>query len=120
MLLSYGGHIKVGERTSINPYSVLYGQGGLTIGRCVRIAAHCVIVPANHGMARDKTIHEQPETKKGITIGDDVWLGTGVRVLDGTVIETGAVIAAGAVARGNLKGYGIYGGVPAKLIRERD
>src|SRR5882724_8499943 len=51
MVLSYGGRIRIGENTSVNPYSILYGHGGLDIGNDVRIAAHCVIIPANHGIA---------------------------------------------------------------------
>ena len=42
------GHIKLGERNSVNPYCVIYGHGGLTTGAFVRIAAHTVIIPANH------------------------------------------------------------------------
>ena len=72
MILSYGGHIEIGDQTSVNPYTVLYGHGGLVIGRKVRIAAHCVVIPANHGIALGAAITDQPETKLGITIGDDV------------------------------------------------
>lgn len=121
MLLSHGGEIRIAGRCSINPYSILYGQGGLKIGSGVRIASHTVIIPSNHGIARNgQLIYEQPETKLGITIGDDVWIGTGVRILDGANINTGAVVAAGAVVRGELKSYGIYGGVPACLIKDRE
>lgn len=117
MLLSYGGFIRLGKRCSVNPYSILYGHGGLVIGNDVRIAAHCVIIPANHGIALDGgPISRQPLSKQGIRIGDDVWLGAGVRVLDGTVIGAGCVVAAGAVVRGELQPAGIYGGVPARLI----
>jgi acetyltransferase-like isoleucine patch superfamily enzyme len=120
MLLPYGGFIRLGKRCSINPYSVLYGHGGLTIGDHVRIAAHCVIVPANHGIALDGgLIADQPLTKRGVRIGNDVWLGAGVRVLDGAVIGEGCVVAAGAVVRGELEAYGIYAGVPARLVRMR-
>jgi acetyltransferase-like isoleucine patch superfamily enzyme len=108
MLLPLGGFIRLGYRCRVNPYSVLYGHGGLTIGDHVRIAAHCVIVPANHGIALDgELIAEQPMSKRGIRIGNDVWLGAGARVLDG------------AVVRGELESYGIYAGVPAKLVGRR-
>jgi acetyltransferase-like isoleucine patch superfamily enzyme len=117
MLLSYGGFIRLGTRCSVNPYSVLYGHGGLSIGDNVRIAAHCVIIPANHGTALDSgLIADQPLSKRGIHIGNDVWLGAGVRVLDGAVIGDGCVVAAGAVVRGELESCGIYGGVPARLL----
>jgi carbonic anhydrase/acetyltransferase-like protein (isoleucine patch superfamily) len=120
MLLPYGGFIRLGKRCSINPYSVLYGHGGLSIGDHVRIAAHCVIVPANHGIALDGgLIADQPLTRRGVRIGNDVWLGAGARILDGAVIGEGCVVAAGAVVRGELEPYGIYAGVPARLIRMR-
>jgi acetyltransferase-like isoleucine patch superfamily enzyme len=120
MLLPLGGFIRLGYRCRVNPYSVLYGHGGLTIGDHVRIAAHCVIVPANHGIALDgELIAEQPMSKRGIRIGNDVWLGAGARVLDGAVIGDGCVIGAGAVVRGELESHGIYAGVPAKLVGRR-
>jgi acetyltransferase-like isoleucine patch superfamily enzyme len=120
MLIPHGGSIRLGFRCRVNPYSVLYGHGGLTIGDYVRIAAHCVLVPANHGIALDGgLIAEQPMSRRGIRIGNDVWLGAGVRVLDGAVIGDGCVVAAGAVVRGELEPYGIYAGVPAKLVRKR-
>jgi acetyltransferase-like isoleucine patch superfamily enzyme len=120
MLLPHGGFIRIGRRCSVNPYSVLYGHGGLFIGDHVRIAAHCVIVPANHGIALDAgPIADQPLTRKGIRIGDDVWIGAGVRILDGADIGDGCVVAAGAVVRGRLEPRGIYAGVPARLLRMR-
>lgn len=120
MLLPYGGFIRMGRRCSVNPYSVLYGHGGLVIGDHVRIAAHCVIVPANHGIALDGgLIADQPLSKRGVKIGDDVWIGAGARVLDGAVIGDGCVVAAGAVVRGTLEPGGIYAGVPARLVRRR-
>jgi acetyltransferase-like isoleucine patch superfamily enzyme len=120
MLLPYGGFIRMGKRCSVNPYSVLYGHGGLVIGDHVRIAAHCVIVPANHGIALDGgLIADQPLSRRGIKIGNDVWIGAGARVLDGAVIGDGCVVAAGAVVRGTLEPDGIYAGVPARLVRHR-
>jgi len=120
MLLPYGGFIRIGRGCSVNPYCVLYGQGGLFIGDHVRIAAHCVIVPANHGTAADGgIIADQPLTKRGIRIGDDVWIGAGARILDGADIGDGCVVGAGAVVRGRLEPGGIYAGVPARLVRMR-
>lgn len=57
--------------------------------------------------------------KGGITIGDDVWIGYGATILSGVTVGQGAVIAAKAVVTEDLVPYGIYGGVPAKLIKYR-
>jgi len=48
MLLAHGGFIRLGKNCTVNPYSILYGHGGLEIGDYVHIAAHTVIIPANH------------------------------------------------------------------------
>lgn len=120
MLMTYGGDIVVGRNTSFNPYCVVYGHGGLRIGNGVRIAAHTVIVPANHGFDDlSLPIGDQPLSKQGIVIKDDVWLAAGVRVVDGVTIANGCVIAAGAVVTRSTEPGGIYAGVPARLLRKR-
>lgn len=119
LLWTYGGSIEIGDFTSINPYCVLYGHGGLHIGRGVRIAAHTIIIPSNHQIAPDKFIYEQPETKRGIRIEDDVWIGSGARILDGVTIAYGSVIGAGAVVTRPTERFGIYAGIPARRIGDR-
>mgnify|MGYP001323331499 CR=1 FL=1 len=55
----------------------------------------------------------------GIVIENDVWLGTGVRVLDGVTIGEGAVVGAGSVVTKSIPSYAIAVGVPAKVIKYR-
>lgn len=120
MLLTYGGSITLGDECSVNPYSILYGHGGLSIGNFVRIAAHSVFIPANHSFDQvDIPIHCQPLVMKGIHIGSDVWVGTGVRVLDGVTIGDGSVIAAGSVVIGSIEPYTVNGGVPSRILKHR-
>lgn len=64
------------------------------------------------------TISKIDETKL-ITIGNDVWIGLNVTILDGVTIGNGAIIAAGSVVNKDIPDYAIFGGVPAKLIRYR-
>lgn len=52
-------------------------------------------------------------------IGNDVWIGENVVVLDGVQIGNGAVLAAGAIVTENVPNYAIVGGVPAKIIKMR-
>lgn len=116
LLAPYGGSIDIEEKVWIGPYCVLYGHGGLTIGRDTMIAAHTVIIPSNHTFADpNQTVFGQPSTHKGIHIGQDVWIGCGVRILDGVSIGRGCVIGAGAVVTKSLPDYSIAFGVPAQV-----
>lgn len=54
-----------------------------------------------------------------IVIGNDVWIGANVLILQGVNIGDGAIIAAGAVVTKDVPPYAIVGGVPAKIIRYR-
>jgi len=119
-LLTYKGDIQIGENCSVNPFTILYGLGGLKIGNNVRIAAHSVIVPANHNFSNvEIPIYKQGSTCLGVEIQDDVWIGSNCTILDGVVIGKGSVIAAGSVVTKSVEPYSIVAGVPAKLIRKR-
>ena len=117
---SYGGKIRMGANVTVNPYCVLYGHGGLTIGDNVLIATGCVMIPANHNIDNPQaTIRSQGLRCEGIQIEEDVWLGARVVVLDGVTIGRGAVVGAGAVVTKNIPAGAIAVGVPAKVIRYR-
>lgn len=114
------GSIRSGRSLSVNPFCVIYGHGGLSMGDYVRIAAHSIIIPANHMFSSlDKPIAKQGLTKQGITIGSDVWIGGGARILDGVTIGDGCVVAAGSVVTKNVPRRAVVGGVPASLLKFR-
>src|SRR5262245_6311789 len=120
ILATYGGAIELGANVYVGPYCVLYGHGGLTIGPNSMIGAHSVVIPANHGFARlDVPMNAQPLTREGITIGEDVWIGSGCRILDGVHIANGVVIGAGSVVTRDVEPYAIAYGVPAVVVRSR-
>ncbi len=113
--LSIGNHVLIGVGTQM-----LVG-GELRIGNHVMTGPQCFVGGSHHGIARDGVpMIEQPTTTRGPTvIGDDVWLGTGVRVLDGVKIGDGAVIGTGTVVTRDIPPYAIAAGVPAKVLGER-
>jgi acetyltransferase-like isoleucine patch superfamily enzyme len=120
MLSTSGGWIKIGSNCTVNSFAVLYGHGGLEIGNGVRISAHVVIVPMNHIYKNpDMQIWMQGETRDGIKIEDDVWIGAGAKVLDGVKIGKGSVIGAGAIVTKDIPPYSVAVGVPAKVIKKR-
>ncbi len=52
-------------------------------------------------------------------IGNDVWIGDSVLILNGIKIGDGAIVAAGAVVVKDVPPYAIVGGIPAKVIKYR-
>ena len=54
-----------------------------------------------------------------ITIGNDVWIGARVIIMDGVTIGDGAIVASNAVVTKDVPAYAVVGGVPAKIIKYR-
>lgn len=119
-IMTYGGSIKIGDNCTINNYSVIYGHGGLEIGKDVIIATHCTIIPANHNFNNiNKPIRLQGNNYKGIKINDDVWIGSNCVILDGVEIGKGAIIGAGSIVNKDIPEYSIAVGNPARIIKYR-
>ena len=118
MLLTYGGTIEIGDYCSVNPFSIIYGHGGVKIGCGVRIAAHTVIIPANHNPGEgDRPLHLSGVTAQGIQIDDQVWIGSGCRILDGVQIGRNCIVGAGSVVTRSIPANSTAVGVPARIIK---
>ena len=67
-----------------------------------------------------KTIWSGERGDNGITIiEDDVWIGTAAIIMSGVTIGKGSIVAAGSVVTKDIPPCEIWGGVPAKRIRDR-
>ncbi|HMR98076.1 MAG TPA: acyltransferase [Anaerolineales bacterium] len=113
--------IKIGRDSLIGEYSIIRGQGGVTIGDRVYTSPFTQIISVNHIFDDpNRPFVEQGITAEGIVIEDDVWLGAGSIVTDGVRVGKGAVVAAGAVVTQDVPPHTVVGGVPAKVLREID
>ena len=65
-------------------------------------------------------INQQGHRYADIVIEDDVWIGFGAQIMPGCTIKKGCVIGAGAIVTKSTEEYGVYVGVPAKLIKYRE
>lgn len=54
-----------------------------------------------------------------VTIGNDIWIGTRVIIMNGLTVGDGAVIGAGSIVTKDVAPYSIVAGVPARVIRAR-
>jgi acetyltransferase-like isoleucine patch superfamily enzyme len=132
-------NVDIGEKTLISrhthigardPDGVMFGSnctfhefgyisGSVSIGDGVRIANKVSMHSDAHRTDPDEMIHEQGSKRGTIVIEDDVWIGTGARILEDVTIGEGAVIGAGSVVTEDVEPYAKVGGVPARQISER-
>lgn len=114
------GWIEVGRNVSIHPFGVINGEGGIRIGDDVRIAARVTILSSTHVFTDpDTPVRSQPIEPLPVSIGDDVWVGTGVTVLGGVTVGRGSVIGAGAVVNRDVRPFTVVAGVPARPVGTR-
>lgn len=111
------GDLRIGADCSVNPFAVV--RGDVTMGDGVRIGAHTSILGFNHRMSIEAPVFTQDTWSKGITIGDDVWIGSGVTILDGLTVGDHVVIGAGAVVTKDVPDWAVVAGNPARFIRDR-
>lgn len=115
----YGAKIEIGNNSGIGVKALI--PPDTIIGDNVMMGPECIIYASNHKFtATDKPIIEQGYfPAKQTIIADDVWIGGRVIILPGKKIGQGVIIAAGSVVTKDLEEFGIYGGNPAKLIKNR-
>jgi acetyltransferase-like isoleucine patch superfamily enzyme len=102
------GSIVIGDYGNISANCSLLSETIIELGKYCFLAGNCFLVAGGNHPVTDtsRPIMFQPSAAKGgIHIGDDVWLGAGVSVLDGVAIGTGSVIGAGAVITASLPEY---------------
>jgi virginiamycin A acetyltransferase len=112
------GDVVIGPGAVINAGCVLYSGHGIHIGANVLIAANCTLAATDHAFADpDRPIREQGfrASRGGIVIGDDVWIGANVVLLDGAHVGRGSVIGAASLVRGELPPFCIAHGAPARV-----
>lgn len=111
--------ITIGRDCLIGEFSVLRGQGGITIGDRVYTSPFSQLIAVNHRFDDPATPFTlQGITAEGIVVEDDVWIGSAVVITDGVRVGKGAVIAAGAVVTRDVPPHTVVGGVPARVLRE--
>jgi acetyltransferase-like isoleucine patch superfamily enzyme len=116
-----GKGLKVGNNVGLGR-DCFYGcAGGVIIGDETIIGNYVSMHSENHNTSDlSVPIRLQGVNHKGIIIGKNCWIGAKVTILDGVVLGDGSIVAAGSVlTSGRYDDNGIYGGVPAKLLKKR-
>ncbi|WP_277858454.1 acyltransferase [Latilactobacillus curvatus] len=121
VLQNLGSGLIAGDNVGISANSFISVRGDVIIGNDVIIGPYFSLHSENHIFSdTTKKIRLQGTERKGVTIGNDIWIGAKVTVLDGVKIGSGSVIAAGAVVVKDVPENCIVAGVPAKVISYRN
>jgi len=120
-LATYGKGLQIGNNSAIGDFTHFGAPGGITIGNDVIMGSYISFHSENHNFEDANTlIREQGVNSKGITLGNNIWVGAKVTFLDGSKVGNNSIVAAGAVVRGEFPDNVIIGGVPAKIIKTRN
>ena len=83
------------------------------------VSTHPAFYSKTQPLAKSYSQKDIFEPFRQTIIGHDVWIGQNSLVTDGVRVNTGAIIAAGAVVTKDIPEYAIAAGVPAKVIKFR-
>lgn len=115
-----GVGIKVGNNSAIGAQSYLGGQGGIEIGDDVIMGPNVNIFSENHNFDKVQVaIRKQGESRKGVKINNNCWIGAGSILLDGIELGEGCVVAAGSIVTKSFPSNCVIAGTPAKKIKSR-
>ena len=109
------GGVRLGSNCNINDGVLLDGGGGLVIGSFVNVSPRAELFTTEHDP--DSPVFEG--RSREVVIGDRAWIAARAIVLPGTTVGEGAVVAAGAVAHGEIAPWSIVAGNPARVVRSR-
>ena len=110
----------IGDYSFVGARCVIHVAERVTIGTHTILAAGVVIADHTHNRLRAQRLDAQGITANAVTIGDDVLINPGAIILPGVTIGDGAIVAAGAVVTTDVAPYAIVGGVPARVIGQRE
>ena len=114
-------NIRIGQGSYMRSGEIASGDAWVSIGKFCAIGANVSIRARSHDLASPTATEHRAVNKRvhaDIVIGDYVWIGNNVFIKHGVTIGDHAIIGANSVVVTNVPANAIYGGVPAKLIRE--
>ena len=117
-----GERIDIGAGSEIGTNCLVTTSSRLTIGRDVMVAAFAYIAAGGLHRYKDLSvpmIRQGFDSRGGISIGDDVWIGAHSFLQDGAIVGTGVIIGAHSLVNKPVPDYAIVYGIPATVRGSR-
>jgi maltose O-acetyltransferase len=118
----YGeGQIIAGENSYIGSYSTIQASEKykVVIGKNTSISHNVRIYTESNFADQDFSLPVKIKKYGDVIIGDFVWIGANVFINPGVSIGDNSVVGANSVVTKDIPANSIYGGVPAKLIKNK-
>lgn len=113
----FSDQIEFGDYGWVNHRCYFDTRERVTVGDRVAFGMEVMVCTSTHG-AGDRNRRAGPYTAAPVVIGDGCWIGARALLLPGVTVGDGCVVAAGAVVREDCAPNGLYGGVPARRVRD--
>ena len=114
------GDIELGDGANVGFNCEIFSASRVAIGARTLIAAYAYVIGGDHDLSDPSVaVLDQPRVSAGVTIGEGVWIGAAVKILDGVTIGDRAVVGAAAVVRENVPAASIAVGIPARVVGSR-
>ncbi len=111
--------ISMGDRVwSNNNLTILSLEAGVFIGNDTIIGSNVEIYDSDFHNT-DPELRKKPgaANSKRVEIGENVWIGSNVKILKGVQIGANSIIANNSIVTKNVPKNSIWGGVPAKFLK---
>ncbi|MBL4663660.1 MAG: CatB-related O-acetyltransferase [Flavobacteriaceae bacterium] len=118
----------IGDGTRVNGKIVIKGRGHCVLGKYCALGDDIRMITSNHkvddvvlqyALLKRLGLKAKADTRNGIDIGHNVWIGDRAILLPGIKVGNSAIIAAGAIVTKDVPAYSVVGGTPAKFIKYR-
>lgn len=96
-----------------------HATGHIRLGENVMFGPEVMVTCSGYRFNDGAPVTDQAMDEADVTIGDDVWIGARAILLPGARIGDGAIIAAGAIVRGEIPAFSVAAGMPAKVVGQR-
>jgi maltose O-acetyltransferase len=109
--------VEIGDHVYINEGCRFDNHAWVKVGDNVAVGQEVMFLTSSHQAGR-VTRRAGQLLYEPITIGPACWIGARATILAGVTVGEGCLVAAGAVVTTDCAPHGLYGGVPARRLRE--
>jgi acetyltransferase-like isoleucine patch superfamily enzyme len=115
------GEVVIGAKTVLGQECTISAYQHVRIGEQCVIADRAMFIDFDHGTVEvERPIRIQGIYKRDVDVGSNVWIGYGACILRGVKVGDNSVIGTYAVVTKDVPANSVVGGIPARVIRERE